>query len=104
MAAFLAVGYGPMKVTRAIAHFIVTLAFVVAGVAALQGVAIVAFGACGTLTPGEPMFGGGSTPTLGNAAMFSVVGLAICVLLGTARHKLSTAGVSSAANGSSVGA
>ena len=93
-----------MQIARTVARWICTLAFAVVGVAALQGVAIVAFILTGTLVPGEQMFGGGATPSLTGAAAFSVLGLAGCALLAIVRHKLSAGRVEPVGKGTHVGA
>src|SRR3546814_9528439 len=57
----------PMNATRILARWICTIAFLAVGVATLQGLAIVVFIICGTLVPGERMFGDSATPSLAGA-------------------------------------
>src|SRR3546814_8906791 len=77
-----------MNATRILARWICTIAFLAVGVATLQGLAIVVFIICGTLVPGERMFGDSATPSLAGAIILSAISLAAVVVLAIVRHKL----------------
>src|SRR3546814_6612720 len=64
-----------MNATRILARWICTIAFLAVGVATLQGLAIVVFIICGTLVPGERMFGDSATPSLAGAIILSAISL-----------------------------
>src|SRR3546814_1117231 len=68
-----------MNATRILARWICTIAFLAVGVATLQGLAIVVFIICGTLVPGERMFGDSATPSLAGAIILSAISLAAVV-------------------------
>src|SRR3546814_12702193 len=80
-----------MNATRILARWICTIAFLAVGVATLQGLAIVVFIICGTLVPGEPMFGDSATPSLAGAIILSAISLAAVVCLAIVWHKLGSA-------------
>src|SRR3546814_3425325 len=77
-----------MNAARMLARWICTIAFLAVGVATLQGLAIIVFIICGTLVPGERMFGDSATPSLVGAIIFSAISLAAAVVLAIVRHKL----------------
>lgn len=65
-----------------------TLAFVLVGSLGGVSMAITIFIATGMLQPGEPMYVGVSTPTLGQALWQAVACLGIAAALAYARHTL----------------
>ncbi len=77
-----------MHIVRSLARLICTIAFVVVGIAALQGLAIAVFILTGTLVPGERMFGDGVTPSLGNSLAFFATTAVLAACLAATRHKL----------------
>src|SRR3546814_1286543 len=84
-----------------LARWICTIAFLAVGVATLQGLAIIVFIICGTLVPGERMFGDSATPSLVGAIIFSAISLAAAVVLAIVRHKLGNASAKQARTGRS---
>src|SRR3546814_8205139 len=76
-----------MNATRILARWICTIAFLAVGVATLQGLAIVVFIICGTLVPGERMFGDSATPSLAGAIILSAISLAAVVVLAIVRSE-----------------
>src|SRR3546814_7727469 len=93
----------PMNATRILARWICTIAFLAVGVATLQGLAIVVFIICGTLVPGERMFGDSATPSLAGAIILSAISLAAVVVLAIVRHKLGNASAKQDRTGGAVG-
>ena len=70
------------------ARFLCTVAILIIGPLAGIAVAVVAFILSGTLSPGEPMYVGSSTPSLSTAAQIAACALALTAVLAYARHQL----------------